>query len=117
MKKCRQTTSNAFDVNAASCKAHETNDVIEGVVPSMRNRLDNASVAQSLDGEPSAGEPAFPRCSRLCSHGDARKTAKLEFRSGGSTRFAAPALTVGRLLQTNRVPYNHDCTGMPQSPR
>jgi len=30
-------------------------------VPSMRNRLDNASVAQGLDGGPSGGEPAFPR--------------------------------------------------------
>jgi hypothetical protein len=27
----------------------------------MRNRLEESSVAQSLDGEPSDGEPAFPR--------------------------------------------------------
>jgi hypothetical protein len=27
----------------------------------MRNPLDKPSVAQSLDGKPSDGEPAFPR--------------------------------------------------------
>ena len=29
--------------------------------PSMRNPLDTSSIAQSLDGEPSGGEPACPR--------------------------------------------------------
>jgi hypothetical protein len=31
----------------------------------MRNLLDKSSVAQCLDGEPSDGEPAFPRCRKL----------------------------------------------------
>jgi hypothetical protein len=30
-------------------------------VPSMRKLLERSSVAQSLDGLPSDGEPAFPR--------------------------------------------------------
>ena len=33
----------------------------EGWEPSMRNLLDESSVAQGLDGAPSIGEPAFPR--------------------------------------------------------
>jgi hypothetical protein len=36
-----------------------------GPLPSMRNLLDTSSAAQSLDGEPSGGEPAFPRAVKL----------------------------------------------------
>ena len=32
----------------------------------MRNPLDKPSVAQSLDGKPSDGEPAFPRSISEC---------------------------------------------------
>jgi hypothetical protein len=38
---------------------------IESWSPPMRNRLETSSVAQSLDGAPSAGEPAFPRIINL----------------------------------------------------
>jgi hypothetical protein len=34
-------------------------------IPSTRNLLDESSVAQCLDGEPSNGEPAYPRGRKL----------------------------------------------------
>ena len=39
----------------------------------MRKHLDDASVAQGLDGEPSHGEPAFPREVKLSGQAVARK--------------------------------------------
>src|SRR6266511_580964 len=55
-----------------------SNEEIDGVrTPSMRNLLDKSSAAQSLDGLPSDGEPAFPRNERHIrgskSDGKARK--------------------------------------------
>ena len=40
---------------------------------SMRNLLETSSVAQSLDGEPSDGEPAFPRIVNLAMPEASRK--------------------------------------------
>src|ERR1700704_3870148 len=54
-------------------------NTIEGVpVPSMRNHLGKASVAQGLDGAPSGGEPAFPQAIGLAGRGAHRKIAELD---------------------------------------
>lgn len=46
---------------SAAAKTGLFDEKIEGLLPSMRNPLDGASVAQSLDGVPSNGESASPQ--------------------------------------------------------
>jgi hypothetical protein len=46
---------------SAAAKTGLFDEKIEGLFPSMRNPLDGASVAQSLDGVPSNGESASPQ--------------------------------------------------------
>lgn len=55
----RQTRARSGSARAATSERNLIGET-GGGDPSMRNHLDNASVAQRLDGEPSDGESAFP---------------------------------------------------------
>src|SRR5713101_3328133 len=79
-----------------------------GPLPSMRNPPDTSSGAQSLDGGPSDGEPAFPRpCKLIQTPGfSTRHSHDAEFapprrrRAGGASAASPLALELARAVGT-----------------
>src|SRR6516225_2021069 len=70
-----------------------------------------ASVAQSLDGKPSDGEPAFPRSTGLAGSGSDFKVPS------GDKRIVRIRTKINGLLRAQPVPYSCSHTGTRQSPR